>query len=55
MKYILKYYIESKYLHFKRQYLKEFDTIEELRFYLINNIDKIKEYSIYKLSDLKDN
>ena len=54
MKYILKYYTESKYLHFKRQSEKEFATIEELRGYLIENINKIKEYSIYKLTDLSN-
>lgn len=54
MKYILKYYTESKYLHFRRQYEKEFATIEELRLFLINNIDKIKLYSIYQLSDLSN-
>lgn len=54
MKYILKYYCESKYLHFKRQYEKEFATIEELRLFLIENIDKIKEYSIYRLTNLSN-
>ena len=54
MTYILKYYTESKYLHFRRQYEKEFDTIDELRLFLIENIDKIKEYLIYKISDLSN-
>lgn len=54
MKYILKYYTASKYLHFKRQYEKEFATIEELRLFLIENIDKIKVYSIYRLTNLSN-
>ncbi len=52
MKYILKYTTESKYFHFVREYEKSFKTFVELRNYLINNIHNIKDYNIYKLTDL---
>lgn len=52
MKYILKYEIESKYLHFVRVEEKEFNYIKEIRDFLILNIDRIHNYSIYKLTDL---
>lgn len=52
MKFILKYYTESKYFHFEREYYKEFKTIKELKDYLFENITKISHYLIYRLSDL---
>ena len=52
MKYILKYEIESKYIHFVRVELKEFEYMKELRDFLIKNIDRIHNYYIYKLTDL---
>ena len=52
MKYLLKYQTESKYLHFTREYYKEFKTFEDLRYFLIENIPEIVIYSIYKLTDL---
>ena len=52
MKYILIYYTESKYLHFIRRYEKEFKTFNEVRDYLIKNINLIKNYKIYKQTDL---
>ena len=52
MNFILKYYTESKYLHFEREYYKEFKSIKELKDYLFTNITKISHYLIYRLSDL---
>lgn len=52
MKYILKYEIESKYLHFVRTEQKEFNYIKELRDFVIHNIDRIYNIYIYKLTDL---
>lgn len=52
MKYLLIYYTESKYLHFVKRNEKEFKTFESVRSYLIQNIHLIKNYSIYKLTDL---
>ena len=54
MKYILKYTTESKYFHFVRENEKEFKTFNEVRNYLIENIHKIKDYNIYKLTDLSN-
>ena len=54
MKYILRYEIESKYIHFVRLDLKYFDTIEQVRNFLITNIDRIHNYNIYKLTDLSN-
>ena len=54
MKYILKYTSESKYFHFVRENEKQFKTFNELRNYLILNISKIKDYNIYKLTDLSN-
>lgn len=54
MKYLLIYYTESKYLHFVKRNEKEFKTLNELRNYLFNNIHKIKDYDIYKLTDLSN-
>ena len=52
MKYLLRYEIPSKYNHFNKLVYKEFVNLEDLRLFLIDNIDKIMVYSIYKLSDL---
>ena len=52
MKYILRYEIESKYLHFIRIEQKEFEYMKELRDFLILNI--IHNYNIYKLTDLSN-
>lgn len=54
MKYILKYETQSKYLHYCKVFYKEFINIDEVRLFLIENIDKIMVYSIYKLTDLQD-
>ena len=54
MKYILKYTTESKYLHFVKENEKMFKTFNELRAYLIQNIKKINDYKIYKLTDLSN-
>ena len=54
MKYILIYYTKSKYLHFVKRNEKEFKTFTDLRTYLINNIHNIKQYDIYKLTDLSN-
>ena len=55
MKYILKYYTESRYLHYVRENTKEFKTLPELRIFLIDNYKKIKNYKIYELSFLSNN
>lgn len=55
MKYILRYEIESKYLHFIRLEQKEFQYLKELRDFLIENIDRIHNYYIYRLTDLSNN
>ena len=52
MKYILKYYTETKYFHFEREFYLEFKSMKELREYLFNNISNITHFLIYKLSDL---
>lgn len=52
MKYILRYEIESKYLHFIRLYQKEFEYKKELRDFLLHNIEHIKNFYIYELTDL---
>ena len=52
MKYIVKYETESKYLHFRREFYKEFRTFEDVRGFLIENVSNIVIYSIYKLTDL---
>lgn len=54
MKYLLKYEMASKYLHFVREYEKEFKTINDVRDFLILNIKKIGNYRIYKLTDLSN-
>lgn len=52
MMYILKYEIPSKYLPFHKEVYKEFVNLKELKNFLIDNVDFIHVYSIYKLSDL---
>lgn len=54
MKYFLKYYTSSKYLFFTKEHYKYFNTIQEVRDFLINNIEKIDNYLIYKLTDLSN-
>ena len=49
MKYILKYYTEGRYLHFVRENIKEFETLPELRIFLIDNYKRITDYKIYQL------
>ena len=52
MKFILKFTIESKYLHYEKEQFKEFNEIKELKNYLFENINEIKKYYIYRLTDL---
>lgn len=52
MKYLLVYYMESKYLHFEKHYYKEFKSIKELKDFLFENIKRIPHYNIYRLTDL---
>ena len=52
MKYILKYEIESKYFGFIRLEEKEFNTLPELRKFIIDNIKRIHNFKIYQLIDL---
>lgn len=52
MKYLLIYYTKSKYLHYIRRNEKEFNSIESIRSFLIENIKDIENYLIYKLTDL---
>lgn len=54
MKYILKYEIESKYLHFVRVEEKEFKTLPELRKFVSDNISRIHNFKIYRLTDLSN-
>lgn len=49
---MIKYYTESKYLHYEREYYKEFKTLKELKDFLFGNITKISHYLIYRLTDL---
>ena len=46
MKYVLKYEIKSKYLHFKREYYKEFDDLFEMFIFIVNN--DMSNYDIYE-------
>ena len=54
MRYILKYEYESKYFGFIRELEKEFVTMKEVRDFLSNNIHRIHNYKIYKLTNLSD-
>lgn len=52
MKYLLKYEIKGKYLHYNKLFYKDFVNIKDLRDFLIENNNTIMIYSIYRLSDL---
>ena len=52
MMYILKYEIPSKYLPFHKEVYKEFKNLKELKYFLEDNVGYIKNFSIYKLTDL---
>lgn len=52
MKYILRYETISKYLHYVRLQQKEFEYKKELRDFLLHNIDHIRNFYIYELTDL---
>lgn len=52
MKYILRYETVSKYLHYVRMQQKEFQYKKELRDFLFQNIDHIRNFYIYELTDL---
>lgn len=52
MRYILRYEIISKYLHYVRLQQKEFEYKKEIRDFLSNNIDHIRNFYIYELTDL---
>lgn len=52
MKYIIKYYMTSRYLHYEKELYKEFNTIKELSYFLFENISKITHYKIYRITDL---
>ena len=54
MKYILKYEIESKYLGFIRIQEKEFNYMKEIRDFVLERIERIHNFKIYKLTDLQD-
>ena len=54
MKYILKYEIMSKYIHFIRVQQREFKYMKELRDFVLENIERIQSFQIYKLTDLSD-
>ncbi len=45
MKWILKYYIKSKYLGYSKAYYKEFEFLNELKSY--TTLNNIKNYEIY--------
>lgn len=49
MKYILKYYTESRYLHFVRENIKEFENLPELTLFLIENYKSMINYELYQL------
>ena len=52
MKYLLKYEIRGKYLHYNKVFYKEFVNMNEIRTFIIDNYNDIVVYSIYRLSDL---
>lgn len=54
MKYILKYEYESKYLGFVKVLEKEFNYIQELRDFVLEHIERIHNFRIYKLTDLSE-
>ena len=54
MKYILKYEIESKYFGFIHIEEKEFKTLPELRKFVSDNLSRIHNFKIYRLTDLSN-
>ena len=46
MKWLLKYYIKSKYLDYSKVYYKEFEFLNELKRY--TTLNNIKNYEIYE-------
>lgn len=52
MKYIVIYYTESNYIKHLRKHQKEFMTFTQVRNFLIENVNTIKKYLIYRLTDL---
>lgn len=46
MKYILKYIIKSKYIGFRREYYKEFNSQFEIAHFIANN--DIIEWTVYE-------
>ena len=46
MKWVLKYYIKSKYLDYRKMYYKEFELLDDLKTYIRSN--NIKNYEIYE-------
>ena len=46
MKWLLKYYIKSKYLGYSKVYYKEFELFSLLEYYI--RINNIKDYEIYR-------
>ena len=46
MKWLLKYYIKSKYLGYSKGYYKEFELFSLLEYYI--RINNIKDYEIYR-------
>ena len=46
MKWVLKYYIKSKYLGYSKVYYKEFEFLNELKSY--TTLNNIKNYEIYE-------
>lgn len=52
MKYLLVYYTSSRYLHYTRKHIQEFKTFNDVRNFLILNVNNIKNYLIYRLTDL---
>jgi len=52
MKYILQYETISKYIHYVRLQQKEFEDKKEVRDFLLHNIDHIRNFYIYELTDL---
>ena len=54
MRYILRYFIKSKYLHSTRLVEKDFYNMKEIREFLIQNFGIIRNFEIYKLTNLSD-
>ena len=54
MKYVLKYELESKYFGFIHILEKEFNTLPEIRKFINDNLSRIHNFKIYKLTDLSN-